>query len=366
MPPSADVLKRNGVVMWGVCEAAQTILTQSPNQALTTTCGWTASLGVLSVKAPAKAIKMALRLTWTGRAVPNLEFPCDHVMDDLFPGLVPYRGTKAKGGVWYPSWAANMSYATAIEPNGLPFNPAGLEGMWIDWLVSANQQYLGNACPSDKQLPGIIWPGQDPARNGVVEGAWNTWAGQILWSCNTLIDPVGQGCKLLYNQDFCGESNDTECHELATSSKPTGTLLGFTENSEALQLQAGLQIPSFTEDMLREACSYDVIMIILDDAPLKGEPPKYTCDHVVALIDCDWEGDNYTVWTWGEKRYLNRSQILGQPVTFEEFAAKAPDKVDLAKKYARNPNNSIRGIFCSATVTNDITFAQLPSVASEQ
>ncbi|CAK0795401.1 unnamed protein product [Prorocentrum cordatum] len=142
MPPSANIIKGNGLVMCGVCEAVRSVLLESPNQVSIGTCGWISSLGMLSVRAPTKALKTALRLTWTGRATPQLIFPCDYVLSDLFPGLVPYQDD----GVWRPKQAVdfNLNYSSTCGGNpadclaayGNPLNPFGLAGMWIQSLIS--------------------------------------------------------------------------------------------------------------------------------------------------------------------------------------------------------------------------------------
>jgi hypothetical protein len=354
MPPSANVLQGNGPVMWGVCEAIAVVLTQSPNQAMTGTCGWTASLGALSVRAPAKALKMAVRLAWTGRAAPNLEVTCDHVLTDQFPGLVPYMDGEEN---WVPAWAADMPYtnssrvcsggkADCLRGNGMPGTPAGLEGMWVQSLQSANLQYMGTACSPDGP-PGLTWPGQDPDEAAIATSWQGVGSGQVFWTCNQLIDPVGHSCKLLFNYDTCSDLDNDTCYELATTSNASIT----EEGSDAWVVQKLAPVPSFTEELLREACSYEVALVTLDSGPLEGEPEGLTCNHAVALIDCDWEGDNYTVWTWGLRKYLNRSQILGTPVTLEEWAetraaggpANFSTFMDIGEAiYTRNPNNTIR------------------------
>ncbi|CAE7434706.1 hypothetical protein AK812_SmicGene8262 [Symbiodinium microadriaticum] len=84
---SAEVLDGTGVVGYGVCSILRTVLTGSPHQQQQGTCGWVSSLGALSWAAPAQAIKMGMRLFWTGTMLKSIK-TCANIYD-LQPGLVP-------------------------------------------------------------------------------------------------------------------------------------------------------------------------------------------------------------------------------------------------------------------------------------
>lgn len=391
MPPSAKVIKGNGLVMYGVCEAVRSVLLESPNQVGTGTCGWISSLGMLSVRAPAKALKMALRLTWTGRATPQLSFPCDYVLGDQYPGLVPYQDvvehpcetgdpacsniTGDRSLVWRPEQAAgfNLNFSSTCSGNpgdclmaqGRPVNPFGLAGMWIQSLISGYLQDAEGKDCSNSSLPGIFYPGQSPEEHEFVEGPQGQMDPQTIWMCNAVIDPVGKGCTQLFNpQAACASYDDDTCRDLAIRNPAINP--EDPKSMEADRIQQLLNRPSFTEDMLHKACASEVALLGIDAGHLNGGPLAGQCNHQVALLACDHDADNYTIWTWGERRYLTRADIFEPRYSLEEIVQSYCEDnsscEDLTSQFVANSTSNASafgGMFCTAILSDNITFATL-------
>jgi len=362
MPPSAKIIRGNGLVMYGVCEAVRSVLLESPNQVGTGTCGWISSLGMLAVKAPAKALKMALRLTWTGRATPQLSFPCDYVLSDQFPGLVPYQDD----GVWRPKQAVdfNLNYsstcggnpADCLAASGNPLNPFGLAGMWIQSLISG---YLQDSLEQDctNSLPGMFYPGESPEEHALVKGPQGQMDPETMWMCNAVIDPVGKGCTQLFNpQAVCASVDDDTCRDLAIRNPKIHPEDPMSQQAQFTQ--AILLIPSFTEDMLYDACASEAALLGIDAGSINGGSTEGKCDHQVALIACDHDADNYTIWTWGMRKYLTRADIFEPRYSLQDAAQKLGLSEEDLANYTSNAS-VFGGMFCTAILSDDITFATL-------
>lgn len=355
MPPTARVVKGNGLVMYGVCEAVRTVLLQSPNQVNTGTCGWVSTLGALTAVAPAKALKMAVRLTWTARAAPQLPPPCGFISEQ-FPGLIPYIDGHGK---IRPELAADMSWDWSYTCGGnptdckrqavQPLSPAGVAGMWIYTSIMAYWQSQQNvSCAEANGQPGLIYPNMTKTQFKDNTELHGQGPAQGLWSCNAQLDPVGKGCSIAFNEDaLCGPLDSTACRE---------NVLDLQQRNVPSKL---FWVPSFTEKMLREACSAKVALVTLDAAPLQGGEPDGKCDHAVALVDCDHDADAYTMWTWGQRINLTRAQIVGKERYSLSFVA---EKAGLSEaevaEYARS-TSAFGGCICGVILAQNISFAQV-------
>jgi len=101
----------------------------------------------------------------------------------------------------------------------------------------------------------------------------------------------------------------------------------------------GPPYPSFTEVELNETCNSHVNMLVIDATVLQiafsnpkiiyqlrqerlpafgnfGLPAKsHGCNHAVYLESCDYENNEYRIWTWGTTVTLTKEILLGYPTT---------------------------------------------------
>jgi hypothetical protein len=90
-PPTASLKDGNGCNMYGLCNIFVTTLLQANDQVSTGTCGMQAMYASMAKVNPAKAIRTALQLLWTGQV---LDLPvCGYIWNQN-PGLVPYSSNQ--------------------------------------------------------------------------------------------------------------------------------------------------------------------------------------------------------------------------------------------------------------------------------
>jgi len=73
----------------------------------------------------------------------------------------------------------------------------------------------------------------------------------------------------------------------------------------------------------------------------QGRPPFGDCDHAVFLENCNYEANEYTIWTWGRLVTVHREALLGVSVERDVPAR------------ANGTFNS--GIICGAVTARQIT-----------
>ncbi|CAE8618381.1 unnamed protein product [Polarella glacialis] len=322
MPPVAPILNGNAASGWILCDIVRTVLTQSADQAGSGVCGWVAPLGALSRRAPAQAIRMLVRLMWSGRASSQMSQPCPYIYDQQ-PGLVPYEDNQNR---WHPSWFSGSDVhcsgnaADCQVAIGSPLQPAGATFAFTQSLLSSFRASVGGSCdlhPAQLNYPGA--PKSLPESITTVQGQGNYGS---LYACNTMIDPVNQACKLVVNTELRGSLSSadfmtlfaypseplqmkqfsTVCKDTAARAEANGENIGQAVSEAIKQLAASstwiatyfktimdiyggdLQkaltlislsdtwgTPSFTEDLLASACKADVAFFSIDAEPMQNQ-----------------------------------------------------------------------------------------------
>ncbi|CAK0908261.1 unnamed protein product [Prorocentrum cordatum] len=228
--------------------------------------------------------------------------------------------------------------------------------MWIQSLISG---YLQDSLEQDctNSLPGMFYPGESPEEHALVSAPQGVMDPVTMWMCDAVIDPVGKGCTQLFNpQASCASVDDDTCRDLAIRNPKI-----YPEDpmsQQATITQAILNVPSFKEDMLYDACAFEVALLTIDSGPLKGEKLSGRCDHQVALIVCDHDADNYTMWTWVMRKYLTRAGIFEPRYSLQDAAQKLRLSEEDLPNYTSNAS-VLGGMFCTAILSDDITFATL-------
>lgn len=262
--PAASLLKPAGTTGFALCDIIRTVLTQSANQAGTGTCGWTAFLAALSHKAPAKAIRMAVRLLWTGRATEHMPPTCPSVQQQQ-PGLLPIMSFKL--GQYLPKEVRDLplqlgdeeaTLYVAFDPSafidesqcdtalnkadclvglrsGRSETPMGLQFEWWASGVSGfTRAFTGDCSTPATQLNQIV----DPASKKNMADAQGMLAGHYNWFCERVIDPSGGSCKYFYNKEFCGPIDDATCQSaLENMVVPTSLYMKYFEKTGAMAEQ---------------------------------------------------------------------------------------------------------------------------------
>ncbi|CAE8585366.1 unnamed protein product [Polarella glacialis] len=211
MPPVAPILNGTAASGWILCDIVRTVLTQSANMAGAGVSSWVAPLGALSRRAPAQAIKMLVRLMWSGRATSQMSQPCPYIYDQQ-PGLVPYQD---QTGGWHPSSFSSSAdehcFGHAVDCKaafGLPLQPAGATFAFEQSLLSSFRASVGGNCelhPSQLNYPGA--PKSLTESMYTVQGQGNYGS---LYACNAMIDPVNQACKLVVNSELRGSLSSAD------------------------------------------------------------------------------------------------------------------------------------------------------------
>ncbi|CAJ1426633.1 unnamed protein product [Effrenium voratum] len=205
MPVKAKVKDPKGVIGYAICDLLRVILTQSADQMSTGTCSYVASLAALSHKAPAKLIKLAVRLFWTGMITPKVGKACDGIYHQQ-PGLVPFKS----GYGWIPSFYQNGGSASCAgsamdcaTSQGRPQQNAALTFSWTQYLISTWMKENWGYCQKDGVRSGLTYPGQDDYEAAMATRNQGGWYNSMFWECANFIDPEGGSCKLLVNPNTC-------------------------------------------------------------------------------------------------------------------------------------------------------------------
>ncbi|CAJ1364156.1 unnamed protein product [Effrenium voratum] len=205
MPVKAKVKDPKGVIGYAICDLLRVILTQSADQMSTGTCSYVASLAALSHKAPAKLIKLAVRLFWTGMITPKVGKACDGIYHQQ-PGLVPFKS----GYGWIPSFYQNGGSASCAgsamdcaTSQGRPQQNAALTFSWTQYLISTWMKENWGYCQKDGVRSGLTYPGQDDYDAAMATRNQGGWYNSMFWECANFIDPEGGSCKLLVNPNTC-------------------------------------------------------------------------------------------------------------------------------------------------------------------
>ncbi|CAE7669287.1 unnamed protein product [Symbiodinium sp. CCMP2456] len=253
-----EVLDGTGVVGYGVCSILRTVLTGSPNQQRQGTCGWVSSLGALSWAAPAQAIKMGMRLFWTGTMLKSIK-TCANIYD-LQPGLVPLaRGDE----ISLKSEARVLCYKRChTSEEWVPVQASGLTAMWTYALMSSFLEHP-QGCP-----------GQNIDQNLAV--------------CKRLISP---DCDIAYLDD---RGDSVALERACKVVENEGVVLTCVDGRP---LAAASQIPSRPGLVVGGLLAKFGV----------GEQ----CNHMTYLQSCDPEGDSYAIWSWGGARYLTKENLIG-------------------------------------------------------
>mmetsp|Transcript_52315 Transcript_52315/g.83523 ORF Transcript_52315/g.83523 Transcript_52315/m.83523 type:complete len:633 (-) Transcript_52315:73-1971(-) len=206
MPVKVTLKHPKGVCGYAVCDLLRTILTQSANQMMTGTCSYVASLAALSKKAPAKAIKIAVRLFWLGEITPGLA-PCPGILEQQ-PGLIPF---KTKMG-WKPSFYSGGSgechgnSADCGHASGMPSQNIGLTFEWSQTLISKWMAINWGYCSNDTVRTGVTYPGQSKEDAAMATRNQGGWYNSMVWECQSLFDLSESGpssCRLVINPLTC-------------------------------------------------------------------------------------------------------------------------------------------------------------------
>ncbi|CAE8698145.1 unnamed protein product [Polarella glacialis] len=320
MPPVAPVLNGNAASGWILCDIIRMVLTQSASQAGAGVCGWVAPLGALSRRAPAQAIKMLVRLMWTGRTSSKMSQPCPYIYEEQ-PGLVPYQDENG----WVPRWFSGTDVhctgnsADCHAASGSPLQPAGATFAFTQSLQSSYRASVGGSC--DLHPAQLNYPGASKSFVATIKAVGGQFRYGSLWACNTVIDPVNQACKVIANPELRGplsaadfwtlfnypiepvkaDEFDTKVKETVAKAGAAGEDVGQAVSAAITQLSASStwiatyfktildiyggdmqkaltltdlsdtwDVPSFTEDMLASACKAELAFFQIDSAPLQG------------------------------------------------------------------------------------------------
>jgi len=217
MPPKASLDDPNGVAGYGVCDVLRTVLTQSADQMQTSTCSWVASLAALSHKAPAIAIKIGMRLLWSGRITKDADLACPGIFVQQ-PGLIPFYDDSTQQ--WTPDWfsasgtpGCSGNAADCAKGMGKPSQNAGLTFMWAQAFVSTWVASNLNSCPRNpgEARAGLAYPGMTSEETKAAQRHQGGSFGSMLWSCGVVMDPEGGSCRPAFNKNLCSFLSDDDC-----------------------------------------------------------------------------------------------------------------------------------------------------------
>eukprot|EP00435_Cladocopium_sp_Y103_P029599 s638_g7.t1 len=315
MPVKVTLKHPKGVCGYAVCDLLRTILTQSANQMSTGTCSYVASLAALSKKAPARAIKVAVRLFWLG---------------EITPGLSPLNSESSEDG--------RLAAILLLR-------------------MAENWGY----CSNDTVRAGVTYPGQSQADAALATKNQGGWYNSMVWECKSLFDIDGDStCRLVINPLTCAlgvhmaplckekwskelafpvmnEVFQWDIMEIRSEAYEKGIV---TEEGQEAYVLPALKAKYSGAQYTKVAFSNPEIIyqLKLQKLPAFGNyglPDKsYGCNHAVFLSECDHEANEYTIWTWGSLAKLSadigtsvkltREILLGYPTTQRGYHT-APD-----------------------------------------
>jgi hypothetical protein len=310
--PSAKVHVPAGASAFAMCDLVRTVLTQDNEQQSANTCGPSALFNALSLRAPARALRLGLELLWTG-TLPFLPArPCAYIRAQL-PGLA---GPESK------------------------YTPSGIEHAWTMSLQSATDAAILGTCDDDAQH--MLFPyNLTVAKNPRAESKATTTLGVMLPWCDWVLG----SCEFLYNYTYntggfmtaarwldfqtaegkfttfidiieakkapdlwnnfpylrahprVQKMRDTQAAALAASS--------FASEKEGLGFMGRQGLPSVTADNVKAACARKVALVQISMFMFSNlgatACPGCTCNHWALLESCDAEKDEYILWSWGSQ-----------------------------------------------------------------
>ncbi|CAE6930458.1 unnamed protein product [Symbiodinium natans] len=297
-PPQAEVLDGKGLVGYSMCSILRTVLTGSPNQLGSGTCGWVASLGALSWAAPAQAIKMGVRLFWTGRILERLE-PCPNIYT-LQPGLVELE---RNGDPTAPG-----CFQQCDPQDYTPRLSAGLTGMWTYATMSHLKEFLED-CPEPSAI-NVMYSGIKEKDPETFE-RWDKIEGQsdevTMAMCRSLI------------------SEKCRTEELSSTASRAAAL------QEACDIVSsnGVALLSVDADPLQKASESASQPGINNSGEIFTGPVGAEANHVVYLQACEDDRDSYALWTWGGVKYVTKENLVGDTENHTFFQAFVADEVQI-------------------------------------
>ncbi|CAK9079549.1 unnamed protein product [Durusdinium trenchii] len=205
-----------GVIGYAVCDLLRVILTQSADQMSTGTCSYVASLAALTRHAPAKIIKVATRLFWTGMITPSLGLPCEGILHQQ-PGLVPFKTSTGYAPDFYSSAEGGQCFGNAGDCKmgaGRPQQNIGLTFSWTQSLISIWMKQNYGFCAPNAVRAGIVYPGQSRADAAEATRNQGGWYNSMVWECKNLLDiHEDSSCHLVMNPEVCplGVENAGTC-----------------------------------------------------------------------------------------------------------------------------------------------------------
>ncbi|CAK0795400.1 unnamed protein product [Prorocentrum cordatum] len=192
----------------------------------------------------------------------------------------------------------------------------------------------------------MFYPGQGPEVHALVSAPQGQMDPETIWLFNAVIDPVGKGCTQFFNpQAVCASVDDDTCRDLAIRNPKIHPDDPMPQ--EAQVTQEILLVPSFTEDMFYDACASEVALLGIDAGPINGGNLSGMCNHQVALIACDHDADNDTIWTWGERKYLTSADIFEPRYSLQDTAQKLGLSEEDPANYTSNASVLCNSIFYS-------------------
>eukprot|EP00438_Fugacium_kawagutii_P005202 Skav217374 [mRNA] locus=scaffold5994:41102:42319:- [translate_table: standard] len=313
-PAVATVHDAAGVVGYGVCNILRNILTHSVNQYGTGTCGHVAVLSSLSWSAPAQAIKMGIRLFWTGTMLQSFKV-CENIYA-LQPGLAPLgndyvdKPKKDLGDIQ----VCQADCDETVSKLG-PMLSAGLTAMWTFAQISHVKEV--QSCPSpSKSILQVMYPGievEEPAKR--LKFFKDELASQydVEKLCQELISP---SCK--QQEDFTKYKKSEEEWKTTTQEWKDGIykmMEGELDQACAAVENGGVALMgvhgSVGLDPASEEAQNPGVKVngewVTDQGV--GSGPS----HFVYLQSCDQVNDTYTIWSWAKVKFVTKRNLIGTP-----------------------------------------------------
>lgn len=347
-----------------------------------------------------RTAKIAMRTMWTGRPTDDMPEPCEYIYEQQ-PGLVPFvdRNGTVRPRVFTGSVSApcDTREGPCETGGGGPNQAAGLQFMWTQSLISSYIRYSWAGCDKPGQ-PKIrmTYPGQPKAEFDESNSVQHGNMASMFWMCQRVIDPIGGTCTAIFNYEICDDINNEDCYAYLTFPIET-KLADLYDNApseyEKWQMRKefpnverydelitqvakqngkdqddewvpGESFPSLTEELLEKMCAADVaLMTVVSEAlvfaldhPEKWEHIRKNnfyfyapddaldfakCNHVVFLQSCNYEDNNYVLWSWGVTIKMTREILIGE----------------ILDRHVNSRSNSTftTGIACSAVVAHQVS-----------
>jgi len=344
-PPSATLIDGNGCNAYAMCDLLITVLSQSNDQARTGTCGPSSTLAALALRDPVRAMKYGVSLIWTGKhKLEGSSEVCPAIYEQQ-PGLIPIPKSAAdcEGAI-----NENDCLNSIGMPMQIPF-----ENAWVASLLMQYNTRLNTGMCKESLYPfDLITDNTTPEEVGWIQGLQLSYVPTILFFCEYLLpeytfEIIENNNRAPFNElnwtvaeidkfvEFPMSNLDImSLYPLTSPLLPkhnisendlgtdfTRMIQSVTEQGKLLnvpitQFVQELSTPSFTEDLLEEACKLGGALLMIRSDLLDG-PATTTagqCNHWVFLENCDANNDQYFIWSWNQQFVLTKEHILGQPI----------------------------------------------------